>query len=177
MPAKYSQCSRCCHTRVLCNRSRKLLSWAALKALDARLLQHSLACSWRSLFTCDDVTAAVALTLYWSARCTSSSCLALIARILFCSRLSRERVSLSLFLCASHCWLSLLPTAGSCSSPFSLSVRRSQKSITFYIGAVDMIRPQLRFGLPSPRWALSHFCASSASFTSEHCNLQKSPAK
>ena len=60
------------HARALCNRARELLEWAAQEALEVRLLRHPLACSWRSLSTCN-TTKAVALSLYRRARRTSSN--------------------------------------------------------------------------------------------------------
>ena len=51
------------HARAFCNCSRELLEWAAQEARDVRLLRHPLACSWRSLSTCN-TTKAVALSLY-----------------------------------------------------------------------------------------------------------------
>ena len=57
------------HARALCNCACELLEWAAL---DVRLLRHPLACSWRSLSTCN-TTKAVALSLYKRARRKSSS--------------------------------------------------------------------------------------------------------
>ena len=58
-------CRRFCHTRVLWNSACELLMWEALEALDVRVrfLRHPMACSWRSLSTCDTTTAVV-LSLY-----------------------------------------------------------------------------------------------------------------
>ena len=52
--------------------AQKLLEWAALEALDVRLLRRPLECWWRSLSTCN-TTAGVALFPYSRAHPTSSN--------------------------------------------------------------------------------------------------------
>ena len=157
----------------------------------ARLLQHPLAYSWRSLSTCDGATAAVALTLYWSARRAARARPAWLSSFVFFFLFASisKSVSLCCFLSLRICLLALSAalSAGSLSLPalsasLSAPVSRSlcvvlRRSITFYIAAVDRIRPRPRFGLSSPLWAPSPFCAFSVSFISEHCNGQKSPSK
>ena len=109
------------HVRVLCNRSRELLSWAVLEALDARLLQHPLTCSWRSL---DGATHSRCCTNFiilerapheleqLGSHCSCSLSFSRLSRdafLSFCGFLSLRisLLDLSLFCSLSLCWLSL----------------------------------------------------------------------
>ena len=98
--------------------------WAALEALDVRLLRHPLACSWRLLST-SNTTTAVALSLYRKARRTSSSfrlsllvfslslCVSFETRFVFAAALLSTLPALplcvstqsALSLCSRLCWV------------------------------------------------------------------------
>ena len=112
------------HGRVLCNRSHKRLSWAALEAL-------YYCTRWRARGDHSRSATAPQQPLrsqYWSARRTSSSSLALIARI-YTTYIYIKVICGSLFSLLSLC-CSLCLSLG---SSFSLSVHRSKRSIIFYI--------------------------------------------